>query len=230
MALEDSWTPSRRLQAAAAAERERLSRELDRLGLRERELAADLAQTRSRRAELENEFDMLNRFVEFDAAEPPPSGDASPRRLRAVPTPAVDGGEAVLKGVAIREAAVRVLLEHSGPGSAAHYRDWFELVTARGLIPAGKDPVATFLTQIGRSPVVKRSTAAGVYELDVEFPERARRQLADLAEEIAALDITSPRSSVQELASAREARAKLVVRQQQLERQLEEAVRSLESR
>jgi hypothetical protein len=94
-------------------------------------------------------------------------------------------------------------------------------------MPAGKDPVATFLTQIGRSPVVKRTSRAGVYELDYSFPRRARQRLSELQEQIAATHQLAPDSGVDAIAGAREQRARLTSRLEATERALEEALRSL---
>jgi hypothetical protein len=227
VAFAETWTPSRRLQAAAAAERQRLERELDRLAARERELAAELAAVQKARAALAEEVGVLNRLAN-DAVPPQIPGTVG-RRLRAVPEPGStsSNGRMVLRGAAIREAAVRVLAAHSQPDKPVHYRDWFELLTAHGFVPAGKDPLATFLTQIGRSPVVRRSTASGMYVLDLEFPERARLKLAQLSDELAHAQAVSASNSVEEIAAAREARARVTAEMHELERRLEEALRCL---
>jgi hypothetical protein len=133
----------------------------------------------------------------------------------------------VLRGASIREKAVRVLAAHVQPDAPVHYRDWFELLIGQGFMPAGKDPLATFLTQVGRSPVVQRSTASGVYVLDLQFPRRARERLAKMAAELAQAQELSPNATVDEIAAARERRTQLAVEMQETERQLEEALRSI---
>jgi len=133
----------------------------------------------------------------------------------------------MLRGASIRETAVRVLAANTEPDAPVHYRDWFELLTAQGFMPAGKDPLATFLTQVGRSPVVQRTTASGVYVLDHEFPKRARERLAQLAVELSEAQQLSADPTVDEIAEARERRAQLSAEMQVAERQLEEALRSL---
>lgn len=227
MALSETWTPSRRLQAAAAAERTRLERELDRLRMRERDLMSQLTGIQETADQLEQELQVLNRLAL--GAEPSRTLDRAGRRLRAVPEPGnVGGSEAtVLRGAAIRETAVRVLAAHASRGTAVHYRDWFELLLAQGFVPAGKDPLATFLTQIGRSPLVEKSTASGMYGLDLEFPQRARHQLARLNALLAEGKDISTGSSVEEIASARERRTKLTAQIHELERWLEEALSCL---
>jgi hypothetical protein len=61
-----------------------------------------------------------------------------------------------LRGRRLEEVAITVLREERGPGCEVHYREWFELVRARGHRVAGKSPLGTFLAQINRSPDVQR--------------------------------------------------------------------------
>ncbi|MGD0272301.1 MAG: hypothetical protein ABSB96_00990 [Gaiellaceae bacterium] len=60
-----------------------------------------------------------------------------------------------LRGQRLREIAVEVLREKKGVGSVVHYREWYDLLLDAGLRVAGKDPLATFLTQIARAPNVE---------------------------------------------------------------------------
>ena len=57
-----------------------------------------------------------------------------------------------------------------------HYREWYELLERAGHEIAGKDPLAVFLTQISRSPAVRRGARAGIYELDRGAFHRLRLQ------------------------------------------------------
>ena len=227
VATTETWNPSRRMQAAAAAEHERVERELARLDARARELAAELVSVDAARAELEHERTVLNHFASHGPRSSSPA--KAGRRLRALPDadPTAAGGPTTLRGARIRETAVRVLAAITQPDEPVHYRDWFEVLTARGFMPAGKDPLATFLTQVGRSPVVRRTTTAGMYVLDLEFARRARERLARLAAELAAAQDLSPDASVEEIAAARERRGQLTAEMHESERQLEEALRSL---
>lgn len=226
VATAETWTPSRRMQTAAAAERQRVERELARLGARERELTAELANIQAARAELEHQRDVLNHFAH--GSEPERSPDTTVRRLRALPDASTTTNDTtVLRGARIRETAVRVLAAHAQPDAPVHYRDWFELLTAQGFMPTGKDPLATFLTQVGRSPVVQRTTTSGMYVLDVEVPRRARERLAHLGAKLAETQERSRDLTVEEIAAARERRAQLTTAMQETERQLEEALRSL---
>lgn len=217
------------MRAAAASERERLERELSRLRAREAELSAELEAVRAGRAELEHERNVLNHFADRD--EPPRSPNRAARRLRALPdanaAASSSSGTTVLRGASIRETAVRVLAANSQPEAPVHYRDWFELLNSQGFMPAGKDPLATFLTQVSRSPVVQRTTTAGMYVLDLDFPQRARRRLAELTAALSAAQERSLGATVEDLAAARERRAQLTAELAEAERQLEEALRSL---
>jgi hypothetical protein len=227
VALAETWTPSRRLQSAAAAERDRIARELARLAARERELAAELAAVQATRADLEEQRHALDRFAAGPDA--PPAARPAGGRLRAVAPahPGAGGAATVLRGARIRETAVRVLTAHAQPGAPVHYRDWFALVAAQGFLPAGKDPVATFLTQIGRSPVVRRTSTPGVYVVDPEVPRHARARLAELAAELSGTEALPAGATVEEIAAARERRARIAAEAQEAERRLDEALRSL---
>ena len=74
-----------------------------------------------------------------------------------------------LRGQRLREVAVEVLARRRKIGDPIHYRDWFDLLLAEGWAVEGKDPLATFLTQATRSPVVLRQPEQpGVYRIDPE--------------------------------------------------------------
>jgi hypothetical protein len=74
--------------------------------------------------------------------------------------------EGALRGQRLQEIAVDLLRQTKGAGVAVHYRDWFELLAEAGLHVAGKDPLATFLTQIARSPAVESvRPRSGLYRL-----------------------------------------------------------------
>jgi hypothetical protein len=122
---------------------------------------------------------------------------------------------------------VRLLAETAHADEAVHYRTWFELLTSQGYTPAGKDPLATFLTQLSRSPVVRRTTSAGMYELDLAFPESALKRLVHLRHELARAQNLPSDASIQDIDTARERRAALTADIEATERALEEARRSL---
>lgn len=66
------------------------------------------------------------------------------------------GGE--LRGHRLREVAVEVLRQTRGVGVVIHYTEWFELVVREGVQIGGKNPTATFLTQIAKAPQVEPVT------------------------------------------------------------------------
>jgi hypothetical protein len=83
-----------------------------------------------------------------------------------------------LRGQRLRQLAVETLARRHGLGQPIHYRDWYRLVTEEaGQEVEAKDPLATFLVQVTRSPVVAKVEAdPGVYLLD---PDRAGAQAVD---------------------------------------------------
>ncbi|MEJ7783472.1 MAG: hypothetical protein WKF96_01630 [Solirubrobacteraceae bacterium] len=129
--------------------------------------------------------------------------------------------DGALRGPAIRRAAVEVLLRHPEAPEALHYRRWYELLREAGHEVAGKNAVAVFLTQLSRSPVVRRSTQAGVYELDRSAPARLRGELDALHRDLRAL--VGPAGPTADLGAIRARRAELTARIGQVEKALEEA-------
>jgi hypothetical protein len=81
------------------------------------------------------------------------------------------------------------------------------------------------LTQITRSPVVRRAGAPGVYALDFEAPALLRQRLRKLEAALAQAPVGV--GSAEELASGRERRAEQMRAIRAAERDLEEALRSL---
>jgi hypothetical protein len=175
-------------------------------------------------ADVDERRRLLDRIAPDAAAEPADGAPGETIPLRQELEAAVDTG-AVLRGPAIRETAVRLLLDRPDI-EAIHYRDWFGLVSGEGYTITGKDPLAVFLTQISRSPVVRRSTQAGVYELDRDATGRLRRQLDELHEQLRAL--SKGPVAAHELADVRARRQGLTLEIGQVEKALEEATRLLE--
>jgi hypothetical protein len=224
--------PSTRLLRAAAAERADIARRRDRLHARREGLAAQLDEIDASLAALDERESLLGRLapesaspftVDADGAEP-----AQPHALQPltaeVPNGAVSNGDrAALRGPAIREVAVSLKAAHRD-GDALHYRAWFDLLTSAGYQVAGKDPLAVFLTQLSRSPLVRKSTQAGVYEIDREAPHRLARQLSSLQTKLR--EATSAPSTA-DLSEIRAQREEFVNAIRHTERALEEAERVL---
>lgn len=117
-----------------------------------------------------------------------------------------------------------MLAAHPGR-EALHYREWYELLRAEGFRVAGKDPLAVFLTQLNRSPVVRKGTQAGVYTLDLDAPARLRAQLTE--RQLQLRQLTSTPASTNDLGSIRERRSMVNAEIGQVEKALEEAIRVL---
>lgn len=237
VASPETWTPSRRLKSAAVAERDRVERKLAELGCRHAELAEALQDVADARDELREQLAILSRLAEgagrqelVHRTEERISADARAARPLAGATSSdahADQRDTVLRGQAIREAAVRTLATSSRAHEAVHYKEWYMLLRARGFVPAGKDPLATFLTQLGRSPLVTRSSEQGIYLLDHDFLTRARRQLERLRHELRDAHDAAVGSGAAELAAGRERRVSLTAEVGRVERDLEEALRSM---
>jgi hypothetical protein len=228
----DRWKPSRRLQAAAIAERQRVEAELGHLDGEYDQLAARMDKVQRARQELREELANLNRLAHGNVPVPvqgSAEATADQNGRQGEPPTTTSSSFAVLKGARIREVAVRVLASSPRAYEPVHYRDWYALLQEAGFIPAGKDPLATFLTQLGRSPSVTRTSEAGVYQLDHDFPHRAAKRLRELRAEVRALHDAPPGAGLDAIACAREARARLSGSADEVERQLEEALRSFGS-
>src|SRR4051794_8646257 len=204
---------SSRLLRAAAAERTDLDRHRDRLLARRESLRADLERIEAALVEVDERVALLSRLAPAGVA---PAATAAVAE-RSAGTP--------LRGTAIRETAARVLAASPHAAGPIHYRRWLELVERAGYDVSGKDPAAVFLTQISRSPVVRKTTTAGAYELDRDAPERLRRRLAALQAELRT--VTAAPADAADLADIRRRRDGVLAEITQVERALEEAARSL---
>jgi hypothetical protein len=86
--------------------------------------------------------------------------------LELAPQLRVDLQTEELRGQRLRQVAIEILENELGAGESIHYRDWFRLVRAAGHRVAGKDPMASFLTQVSRSDAVEPLGArSGRYRL-----------------------------------------------------------------
>lgn len=71
-----------------------------------------------------------------------------------------------LRGQRLQEIAVDILAARLEPGETVHYKQWFGWVEEEGFMVTGKDPLASFLGQISRSPrVVSAGRRSGLYAL-----------------------------------------------------------------
>lgn len=212
-------SPSARLLRAVAAERNGLRRRRDALLKRRRRIQTQLDELDGSVAELDERLALISRLGDEDPA--PSHHSAQPE---SEPSPERRGP--VLRGPAIRAAAVKALLAHPERPEALHYRRWFDLLSRAGYDVAGKDPLAVFLTQLSRSPLVRRSTQSGVYELDLQAPTRLRQQLEDLQAQLRKLTASAP-SDTADLGSIRSQRTALNLEINKVEKALQEAQETL---
>ena len=71
-----------------------------------------------------------------------------------------------VRGERLRDLAVEVLRLRRGSGAVIHYTDWLDLLLAEGVRVGGKNPPATLLTQISKSPYVESvKPRSGLYRL-----------------------------------------------------------------
>ncbi len=188
--------PSPRLVRAAEAECEDLRRQRERFDEARKRTVAALREIEHALAAIDERELLLSRLAPHRADVDVPAAPA----VHADATEDVTEPGEILRGPAIREAAVQVLV-HRGGIEALHYREWFELLTREGYTVAGKNGLAVFLTQLSRSPVVRKGTQSGVYELDRQAPHRHARELERLQREMRELTgrtrvrPTSPRSA-----------------------------------
>jgi len=214
-----SSAPSARLLRAVAAERGDLERRRDGLLERRRRVQGELDEIEASVAELDEQLLLIGRLAGEDRpGEQPPivAENASPDTAPV----------SILRGPAVRAAAVRVLLSQPRRREALHYREWFELLAGAGYSVAGKDPLAVFLTQLSRSPLVRRGTQSGVYELELQAPARLRSRLQDLQAELRELTTTASIETT-DLASIRSRRMALNLEISKVEKTLEEADKTL---
>jgi predicted nuclease with TOPRIM domain len=94
------------------------------------------------------------------------------------------GGATVLRGAAIREIAVPLLMHERGH-APVHYREWLGLLEDKHYEIHGKRPDAVFLNQVIRSPLVRATTNAGYYQLDLNAPEQLSARLRHEQEQVA---------------------------------------------
>jgi hypothetical protein len=130
---------------------------------REREvIAARLAELRAQAERLHSVVADIDRNVHETACLLRQMDDL----LGLTPQLSLDALQGELRGQRLREIAVDLLRQKKGVGSVVHYRDWYGLMLEAGLRVAGKDPLATFLTQIARAPAVESvRPRSGLYRL-----------------------------------------------------------------
>jgi hypothetical protein len=73
-----------------------------------------------------------------------------------------------LRGERLREVAIEVLRRFAANGDPVHYRAWFDALVESGFRVSGRDPLATFLTQVTRIDQVESvGRRSGLYRLRI---------------------------------------------------------------
>jgi hypothetical protein len=160
--------PSAALVRAARAELERIGRALAAVDRRREAMRAELAALDGEAATLLERRRLLAELTGTD-------DDASPA-LRAVPA-------RLLRGRDLRRVAARLLWEGQRDAEI-QYRDWLDRVLAAGYAIGGKDPAATFLTNVRDCPAVVRGSRPGYYRLDPATRADVARSIAEAQAEL----------------------------------------------
>lgn len=137
-----------------------------------------------------------------------------------------NGGPDLLKGGAIRALAVPLLMREQGT-APIHYREWLALLEAQGYKVAGKRADAVFLNQVVRSPLVRATTRAGFYQLDLEAPAQLRDQLRQRQAELGQLMDEIP-TDASGFERHREQQRALGAAIAKIERELDEAMKIIQ--
>lgn len=143
--------PSRALRRAARSDLDRLDRAAEKLRRRHGTLRSELERIQSEIRAIEQRRRKVSELADESAPESSAHADSD------------ENGRKQLRGAQLREFAATRLHQEVGAGRPIHYRKWFDLVAASGIELSGKDPVATFLTNATRSPVVRRGGSPGNY-------------------------------------------------------------------
>jgi len=216
MASPEPIPPSRRLSSAITAERDRLARELDRRRNRARALTRELTEEEDAISALTARIRLLDEVSGAGNQAEPSAPDLQSQRRVATAT------RGVLRGARIRQVAVELLAASEWRDQPVHYADWFRLVESAGYAIAGRDPQAAFLTQITRSPLVRRFDRPGTYHLDLHAADALEAEAASLRHQLAQLRPADAASSpdAQEL---RDQRGRLTAALARIEARIEEA-------
>lgn len=166
MSAGGSMTFSARFVRAAEAETGRLNSRLERAKATARSRKGELAAAEAAVADLERHVAQIGVLQAGSAAATLPGERGySPGQLR---------------GCAIREVAVALLVKVESDRSPIHYRRWHDLLVASGYSVVGQRPEAVFLNQVVRHPLVRSTSRRGFYELDLAEVERLEARVARL--------------------------------------------------
>jgi septal ring factor EnvC (AmiA/AmiB activator) len=214
--MASSPPPHASLVRAAAVEDQRVERALQQLSHRRETLAAELANLDNQMNELRERQRLLGVLV--DGASRDQADQEAPARIALA-------GMTPVRGRALRLVAAQLLWRSAGE-QEIYYREWFERLLQAGYAVGGRDPLASFLTNVRDSPAVARGQRQGFYRLDPTRQAAATRELsevqaemADLARSLQQARATNDNTTIERL---REHRNKLAATIKRLEAQRDE--------
>jgi hypothetical protein len=160
--------PSSSLIRAATGENQRIERALASLRAREHDLGRQLDELREAIRSLLDRQELLAQLTHGNQGVVEAAA-ARPGRL--------------VKGRELRREAGRLLWTTVGDGQI-HYREWYERMLVAGVVVGGKDPLASFLTNVRDSPAVARGSRPGYYRLDRATEDAGHRALGEAVAEL----------------------------------------------
>lgn len=153
---------------------ERIARALEVIEQRRAALLAQAAELQAEAEDYTRRQRLLEELVQVEQATP----------TAEIGIPAPVQATRSLRGRELRRAAGRLLWKWKAD-NPIHYREWFERVLAAGYATGGKDPAASFLTNIRDSPAVTRGSSQGFYALDPASVERIGQAVGEAQAELA---------------------------------------------
>jgi hypothetical protein len=171
--MATSYSPSAAIVRTARNEIDRIERALV---VTEQRRAALLAQLADLEAEAESYARRRQLLAELAQVE-----HSTPTAETGVVTQPV--AARAVKGRELRRTAGRLLWTWERTGQI-HYREWFERMLAEGYATSGKDPAASFLTNIRDSPAVVRGSTQGFYRLDPSSIDRVNQAIGEAHAEL----------------------------------------------
>jgi septal ring factor EnvC (AmiA/AmiB activator) len=169
--------PSAALVRTARNEIERVERGIARTEQRRDALVAQLQELDDELAGYAHRKKLLEELVYVEQAAPVADVVSAKQRP----------SKRAIKGAELRRIAGH-LLWSSHQEQEMHYREWFERMLAAGFAIGGKDPVASFLTNVRESPAVERGSKQGYYKLNPNSLDRVAQELNEAEAELADLE------------------------------------------
>lgn len=205
-------------------EMERAAGAYDEADLRVRILEVELQAAQAEREIAANRLEHLCELARSQGVTPVLR--AAPEVTRNVKVRQGPRSENELSGARLREAAIQSVLERGEVNRPIHHTQWLAWLRADGFEPAGKRPENVFLTQIGRSPLVRRGDEPGFYVVEPRRVVELQDQLRSLHEQFGTLP---PPDQMSLIGDGRERRQELQTDINRIERALQEAWKTLSS-